>query len=142
MKRKKKNSAQARLIRKMRASGKKVSVNTKGIEKMSEVIENFAEPLLADCRSDNDIKNAIQFAVVVWNLTMFPEDEQDKRIQELVETLSTPGNIDQINQVKLEINSFINRKKKMFPHIQRVIIDCQFSGAGSSLRLDIASKDR
>ena len=73
---------------------------------------------------------------------MFPEDEQDKRIQELVETLSTPGNIDQINQVKLEINSFINRKKKLFPHIQRVVIDCQFSGAGSSLRLDIASKSQ
>lgn len=41
---KKKNSAQDRLIRKMRASGKKVSVTPKGIEKMSEVIENFAEP--------------------------------------------------------------------------------------------------
>ena len=139
---KKKNSAQARLIRKIRASGKKVSVNTKGIEKMSDVIEKFAEPLLTDCKNDNDIKNSIRFAVVVWNLTMFPEDEQDKRIQEFVETLSTPGNIDQINQAKLEINSFINRKKKMFPHIQRAIIDYQFSGAGSSLRIDIVSKDR
>jgi len=137
---KKKNSAQDRLIRKMRASGKKVSVTPKGIEKMSEVIENFAEPLLADCRSDDDIKNAIQFAVVVWNLTMFPEDEQDKRIQELVETLSTPGNIDQINRAKLFINSFINRKKKMFPHIQRAVIDYQFSRTGSNLRLNIVSK--
>jgi len=140
MKRKKKNSAQARLIRKMRASGKKVSVTPKGIEKMSDVIGKFAEPLLTDCRSDDDIKNAIQFAVLVWNLTMFPEDEQDKRIQELVETLSTPGNIDQINQAKLYINSFINRKKKMFPHIQRAVIDYQFSRAGSSLRLNIVSK--
>lgn len=140
MKRKKKNSAQARLIRKMRDSGKKVSVTPKGIEKMSEVIGNFAEPLLTDCKSDNDIKNAIQFAVVVWNLTMFPEDEQDKRIQELVVTLSTPDNIDQINQATLYINSFINRKKEMFPHIQRVVIDYQFSGTGSNIRLNIVSK--
>jgi hypothetical protein len=139
---KKKNSAQARLIRKMRASGKKVSVTPKGIEKMSEVIEDFAEPLLADCKSDNEIKKSIQFAVLVWNLTMFPEDEQDRIIQELVETLSPPGDIDQINQAKLEINSFINRKKEMFPHIQRVVIDYQFSGTGSNLRLNIVSQDR
>lgn len=98
--------------------------------------------LLADCRSDDDIKKAIQFAVVVWNLTMLPEDEQDRIIQELAETLSTLGDIDPINQAKLEINSFIKRKKKMFPHIQRVVIDCQFSGAGSNLRLDIASKGK
>ena len=142
MKRKKKNSAQARLIRKIRASGKKVSVTPKGIEKMSEVIGDFAEPLLTDCKSNDDIKKSIQFAVVVWNLTMLPEDEQDKIIQNLVKTLSTPGNIDQINRAKLEISSFINRKKKMFPHIQRTIIDYQFSGAGSNLRLDIASKGK
>ncbi|MDU9050716.1 MAG: hypothetical protein Q3M30_17855 [Candidatus Electrothrix sp. Rat3] len=107
---------------------------------MSDVIEKFAEPLLTDCRSDDEIKKSIQFAVVVWNLTMLPEDKQDKIIQELVEVLSPPGNIDQINQAKLEINSFINRKKEMFPNIQRTIIDYQFSGAGSNLRLDIASK--
>lgn len=140
MKRKKKNSAQARLIRKMRASGKKVSVTPKGIEKMSEVIGDFAEPLLRDCKSNDDIKKSIQFAVVVWNLTMLPEDEQDKIIQNLVKTLSTPGDIDQINQAKLFINSFINRKKELFPHIQRAITDYQFSGAGSNLRLNIVSQ--
>lgn len=109
---------------------------------MSEVIENFAEPLLADCRSDDDIKKAIQFAVIVWNLSMLPKDQQDKKIQELVDTLSTPSNTDQSNQAKLYINSLITRKKEMFPHIQRTVIDYQFSGAGSNLRLDIASKDR
>ncbi|WP_339133741.1 MAG: hypothetical protein WGN25_13580 [Candidatus Electrothrix sp. GW3-4] len=139
---KKKNTAQAKLIKKMRASGKKVAVNPKGIERMSEVIENFAEPLLADCRSDDDIKKAIQFAVIVWNLSMLPKDQQDKKIQELVDTLSTPSNTDQSNQAKLYINSLITRKKEMFPHIQRTVIDYQFSGAGSNLRLDIASKDR
>ncbi|MCI5122275.1 MAG: hypothetical protein D3908_14025 [Candidatus Electrothrix sp. AUS4] len=139
---KKKNTAQAKLIKKMRAAGKKVAVNPKGTVRMSDVIENFAEPLLTDCRSDDDIKKVIQFAVVVWNLTMFPEDEQDKRIQEFAETLCPPGNTDQINETKIFINSLIKRKKELFPHIQRIVVDYQLSGSGSNFRLGIVSKDR
>ena len=138
----KKNDARIRLIKKMRASGKKIIVESKGIEKMSEVIESFAEPLLADCKSDKDVKSTIQFAIQVWNLTMLPEYEQGKIIQDLAEAFSAPDNIDEINQAKLYINSFVNRKKRMFPHIQRTVIDYQFSGAGSNLRLDIVSKDQ
>ncbi len=138
---KKKVGAQAKLIKKMRASGKRVSVAPKGIEKMSEVIENFSEPLLVGCTSDEHRKSAIQFAIIVWNLSMLPEDEQDNCIQVTVNTLSASGNIDEISQLKGDINSLLNRKKVMFPHIQRAVVDYQFSGFGSNLRLEIASSD-
>ena len=136
------NVDQSRLIKKMQEAGKKVIVDPKGMEKMSEVIENFAESILVGCTNDKDIKNTIKFAILVWNLTILPEDEQKKIFQDLVETLSSPNNIDEINNSKHYINSLINRKRKLFPHIKRAVIDYQFSGSGSNLRLDIASADQ
>ncbi|MCI5148871.1 MAG: hypothetical protein D3916_05695 [Candidatus Electrothrix sp. MAN1_4] len=138
---KKKVGAQAKLIKKMRASGKKVSIAPKGIEKMSEVIEDFAKPLLVGCTSDEHRKTAIQFAIIVWNLSLLPEDAQDNGIQVIINTLSSPGNLDEINQLKGDINSLLNRKKVIFPHIQRAVVEYQFSGVGSNLRLEIASSD-
>jgi hypothetical protein len=131
--------AQAGLVKKMRTSGKKVAVNPKGLERMSDVIETFAEPLLRDCRSDNEIKKAIKFAIIVWNLTLLPENKQDNKIEELVKALSPSGKIDEITQTRYFINLLITRKRKKFPDIKRTVIDYQFSGAGSTLRLDIAS---
>ncbi|MBF0396894.1 MAG: hypothetical protein HQK78_08990 [Desulfobacterales bacterium] len=129
------------LIKKMQDLGKTVAVTPEGIEVMSEIIENFAEPLLVGCKNDKDIKNSIRFAILIWNLTLLSEDEQKNKIQELVETLSTPNNIDEINNSRYYIDLLINRKKESFSHIKRAIIDYQFSGADSSLRLDVASEN-
>ncbi|MCI5147934.1 MAG: hypothetical protein D3916_00740 [Candidatus Electrothrix sp. MAN1_4] len=132
-------TAQARLAKKIRRSGKKVSVNPQGLERMSDVIEEFAEPLLADCRNADEAKKAIQFAMIVWNLTLLPEKEQDNKIQEMLDALSPSDKIDAITQTRYFINLLITRKKKMFPDIKRTVIDFQLSGSGSNLRLDIAS---
>jgi len=135
-----KNDAQAKLIKKMQEAGKKIVVDPKGMEKMSEVIENFAEPLLEDCENDKDIKKIIKFAILVWNLTLIPDDDKQKNeIQNFVDTLSTSNDANEIRHFKHYTNLLVTRKRKMFSHIKRAIIDYQFSGSGSNLRLNIAS---
>jgi hypothetical protein len=52
---------------------------------MSEVILDYAQPLL-DCAEGDDIKKrAISIAVICWNLSMFPKDtrqvEKEKILQ-------------------------------------------------------------
>ncbi len=135
----KKNNAQLELIKKMQRSGKKIVVDPEGMEKMSVVIEEFAIPLLVDCKSDQDVKNAILCAILVWNLTFFSEDEQKDKIMDIIKMLSLPNNPDVLNGIKRDIDDLITRKRKLFSHVKRVVMDYKFSGAGSTLRLDIAS---
>jgi hypothetical protein len=130
---------QTKLLKKLEGSGKKIVVEPSGAVKMSDVITTFSAPLLEGCNTDDDVKNAIRFSIIIWNAAIIPEPERKELIDIIIKKTSIPDHPDYIEAVKPYIDMLIKRKEEMFPDIDRAIIDCQFSGSGSKLRLDIAS---
>jgi hypothetical protein len=130
---------QAKLLKKFEGSGKKIVVEPSGAVKMSDVIQDFAEPLLLESVTDAEVKDAIKFSILVWNASLVPSPERENVVETLIKELSNPDLPDRTESVKSYIDMLLERKKDLFPDIDRTIVDCQFSESGSKLRLDVAS---
>jgi hypothetical protein len=120
-------------------SGNKVIVEPSGAVRMSEVLQDFAEPLLQDCVTDAEVKETIRFSMLVWNVSLMPTSDREKNIELLIENLAKTDQPEHIEAAKYYVDMLLKRKKIMFPDLNRIIVDCQFSGAGSKLRFDVAS---
>ena len=130
---------QVQLSKRLERSGKKVVIDPSGAAKMSEVMQDFAEPLLLESVTDAEVKDAIKFSILVWNASLVPSPERENLVETLIKELSNPDLPDHTESVKSYIDMLLERKKDLFPDIDRTIVDCQFSGSGSKLRLDVAS---
>jgi hypothetical protein len=134
-------SPQVKFKEKLERSGKKVVVEPSGcgIVRMSEVLQDFAEPLLHDCVTDAEFKNAIMFSILVWNASLTTATDKEKSAEFIIEKLAKSDQHEHIETTQYYIIKLLKRKEIMFPNINRFIVDCQFSGAGSNLRFDVAS---
>jgi hypothetical protein len=89
--------------------------------KMSQVIEEFAEPLLQGARTDEQIRCALGTAIVAWNLSCLPEERQLAVLQE--------GSGKQLGQeAVLILQELIRRRLELFPEIDRPILDFEYRG--------------
>ena len=91
--------------------------------KMSEVIFKLADPLLKTCGDDDKlIKTIIALTIGVWNKLMFPDDEQGKIEDEMIDYIvPKSGDAEDIG-VLVHINDLITeRKNRYFPNLRRAI---------------------
>ena len=106
--------------------------------KMSEVIIDFSEPLLNECRNFEEEKKALSLAMFVWNLSLIPKRKQAKSIKEICsETLSLDK--DEMKDFMETIKFLLNRKKEFFNNNSRFIMDYQISPNHESFHLNVAS---
>ncbi|MBW2149689.1 MAG: hypothetical protein JRI22_22070 [Deltaproteobacteria bacterium] len=136
-------SGQALLLEKMKKSkylpGAKFVIEPNGKEKMSEVVLDFAKPLLDECRDSDTEKKAISLAILVWNMSLLPENSRDQAIQKMYSDLLPSDDATDLATMMYCVDMLMERKRKYFPKNKRAIIDYQFSGSGKDRRLDVAS---
>ena len=119
--------------------GKGVVLGPPPAEKMSEVILDFAEPVLADFLGDEEYKTALSAAITAWNLALLPEDSYKQMYQETISTLQPEippkvrGNFQDI------IESLVRRKKRHFSQYRRFIADFHLVDSGPNRHLTVAS---
>jgi hypothetical protein len=110
--------------------------NTGDLEKMSDVIHRFAEPL----RDENgDVPpNMIRFAILVWNASLLPKDKQEEAFRDIIKAL--PGNVRGLREGALStISILLERKEKYFSDNKRVIIDYDITETEDMLNLNVIS---
>jgi hypothetical protein len=110
--------------------------NDDRLEKMSDVIHRFAEPL----RDENgDIPaNMLRFAILVWNASLLPEDEQEEAFRDIMKAL--PSKEREFREGALfAIGILLKRKKKYFSDNKRVIIDYEITETKDMLNLNVVS---
>ena len=105
--------------------------------KMSEIILDFAQPLLEHAPDDEGYKSALSIAILTWNLTLLPEKEkkktEKKMINELGQTLSGK------KILKNVIQELTKRKIEPFSHINRMITDYHLDCTGDSYHFNVIS---
>ena len=129
-------SGQIKLLNKLEKSGKNVVIDPSDVVRMSDVLQEFAKPILLESITDSEIKDAIKFSIFIWNASLVPSPEKEDLIETFIKQVSTPDNTEAIRPY---IDMLLKRKKDKFPNINRTIVDCQFSGSGKDLRFDVAS---
>ena len=90
--------------------------------KMSEVILDFAEPLLDAIDDDEFFENAINCAVACWNLSFLPEKKQRRQLRAIVNEL---GKSALLTRVEAEdcTRMLLERKRIFFADEKRIVVN-------------------
>jgi len=142
-KKRKVTSAQAHFIEKVTKSNKlpvsKMIVDPEREAKMSEVILDFAKPFLNKCEDEESEKKAIELAILIWNLSLFPKKSRDQEIEKLCSGLLPSEDANDFAALMNYVNILLERKQEYYPDNKRAIISYQMSGSGKNRLLDVAS---
>jgi hypothetical protein len=109
-------------------------------EKMSEIIVEYAAPLIDVAKRAEDQKKAISMAIAIWNISLLPEKNQLESLKEIENIISSSTKGDGFSKERQEIFSYlINRKKNLFQDINRFIQDYEFIETPAGFHLNIVS---
>lgn len=105
---------------------------------MSEVLLDFAQPLLDSVDNDTAFENAISIAVLCWNISFLPEKEQSKMLREIVDEI---GKSDALTRLEVEdcVKMLLERKKVLFADYRRMIINYKIVEEEGAERLLVMS---
>jgi len=106
--------------------------------KMSEVILDFAEPLLDAIDDDELFENAIGCAVVCWNLSFLTEKKQQRQVRTIVNKLDKS---DLLTRFEAEdcVRMLLERKRVFFADEKRIVINYKIVEEGDYQRLLVMS---
>lgn|GEM_PF-924083 len=106
--------------------------------KMSEVLLEFAEPLMEDSDDDESFRSKIALAALSWNLTLMPKNEQEATMHNIVEEL---GRFDAFVRcgVRESIRMLIDRKRTLFADDNRLIVNYEIVEEKTGPRLLVMS---
>lgn len=107
-------------------------------EKMSDIILEFAEPLLKEAGDDlKAMDSAISFAVTVWNMSLLPKDMETKAFQDILGIIGDCR--DMRNEGENIVKILLDRKAKLYPGNKRYIINYEFGMRNGKPWLNVAS---
>ena len=119
------------------SEGKTKIIQSPG-EKMSEVLLDFAEPLLNGNEDISELDRKIGFAMYVWNMSVLtPEDVQD--VIPCVAGLFCSDTGQGIAGTLSLIKMLLKRKEEHFSHIKKLIIDYEINQKNGEPSLKVIS---
>ena len=128
------DAAQAALARRVQAREADIilRVNPPGVEKMSEVLLQFAEPILERSAPLEEIRATLFFAMTIWNYALLPAEARSEPKGLLREVMSDPWS-------RSVAQRLLERKAQLFSDNQRMFYDLEVSQRGDELRVNVVS---
>jgi len=118
----------------------KVLINPPDHEKMSEVILEFAQPLLDVVNDDASTKHIIAFAIDAWNFAIIQEQSGSKALEKMMRETAKSGTDEAtIVRYKPYFDMLFQRKRELFPDNQRMILDYEFTESRDNFHLNVLS---
>lgn len=109
-------------------------------EKMSDVIIRFAAPLMEIAKNDEEDKKALVIAIMIWNLSLIPEEVKASQRNQINKMLGISDEKDhESKQMKEFVDFMLKRKKAEFPNIHRIILDYDIVETPQGLHLNVVS---
>jgi len=124
------------------ALGAKIEIPTsEGEAKMSAVILQLAEPLIRKHGKTAERAEAIiMLTIAGWNKSMFPSDEQPIVEKDLIDCFVPKDGSAEAVGVAIEVMDVVaERREKLFPDFQKIIVDYEVGIGGGRLTLNVTS---
>ena len=105
--------------------------------KMSEVLLEFAEPLLEDS-FDEEFEPIISFASMCWNCSFLPQKQQQSHLKDIIRSM---GKFDLHNRLEAKkwFNMLLERKRIFFADERRIIANYRIIEEEDEHRLIVMS---
>lgn len=105
---------------------------------MSEIIAEFAAPLLREAIDEKSEELAILMAVASWNLSLMPIEERESIIKEIVNISPTEKDKEIAESI---VRMLIWRKELFFSHVRRYVVSYDLRWTDNKLILNVISID-
>lgn len=119
--------------------GEKLVIAPSGRVKMSEVLADFVEPYMDSVDTEEAYRKLLTLAVMAWNASFLPEEEQQEMIDRVLEAGIPAGDDELRAGLKGIVNMLIARKRAYFSEYTRWIIDFEVTDTGKGYHLTVAS---
>lgn len=104
--------------------------------KMSEVILDLAEDLLEAAETKSQYNSAITITCIAWNLATLNSEEYKNSLER---QLSKMGDQSYQQDTLKIIDALVEKKNRLYPDINRVILDYDLIGNKHNFHLNIVS---
>ncbi|MCX6060589.1 MAG: hypothetical protein NTW69_20920 [Chloroflexi bacterium] len=111
--------------------------NPKGEISMSDAISQIIKPYVNDAPDYNSFNILVTFACLAWNTSILPEEQRNEAIGKMVDVI--PGKMEDRIETLALLAELMERKRKLFPNITRVIMEYKVTDTGNDFHIAIAS---
>jgi hypothetical protein len=108
-----------------------------GLEVMSNVIWEFAGPLLEMCADEAAERNAISMAIFVWNSALLPEQECKETLAAYLEQHRNSLPPEELETLSKLIDQLLEDKLTRFSDNRKRITNCTFGVFGDNRRIEV-----
>lgn len=106
--------------------------------KMSEVLLDFAEPILDGMRDDSCFDDAIAFSALCWNLALMPSEEQRVHLNDAAGAMAG-SDLFKREGIQQCVRMLLDRKRAFFADCKRLIVDYEIVQERTGPRLLVVS---
>ena len=111
--------------------------NAKGEINMSDAIKHLIEPFSEDTPDYESFSGLVTLACVAWNTSLFPEKKREEILIEMMDVFE--GNIEEQVETFNLLGELMERKRKLFPNVTRMIVEHKVTDRGGDFHIAIAS---
>jgi hypothetical protein len=105
--------------------------------KLSDVINEFAEPLLEKCSSFREQEKMLSLSILVWNMCVTPQEVADNIKKDLHEKICK-GDKQTIKDMEEILQYLIVRKNSLYKDDKRFVISYNITKIKDGLHLEVA----
>lgn len=108
-----------------------------GMEAMSQVILDFAAPLLETCSDEASERKAISLAIYVWNTAMLPEPQCRRILEAYLDECQKAIPPEELNTLSGYIDRMVQTRRTRFAHNRNKITNCTFGDYGPDRHIEV-----
>jgi hypothetical protein len=113
----------------------RLRLNAAGVEKMSNVLLRFAEPILDRFAPLDEKKATLLFSITAWNYCLMSSEEQSQMRWELRHIFNNARH-------RADFEMLIQRKTELYPRNRRLFMGLEVAeSAGCRLHVNVVSTD-
>jgi hypothetical protein len=134
---KKKNKAHAAMPLPEEFKRPNTQTDDEGMEVMSQVILDFAAPLLETCHDEASERKAISLAIYVWNTALLPEQECRRTLDAYLAEYQKVVPPEELRTLSGYIDQLVQTRKRRYAHNQKKITNCTFGDFGADRHIEV-----
>jgi len=104
---------------------------------MSDAISQLIKPYRDDAPDYNSFNNLVTIACIAWNTSNLPEKTRDEAINKMLAVI--PGRTEDRLEMLGLITDLMDRKRKLFPNVSRIIMEHKVTDRGNNFHIAVAS---
>ena len=108
-----------------------------GMEVMSQVILDFAAPLLETCNDEASERKAISLAIYVWNTALLPEAECRRTLDAYLAEYQKVISPEELRILSGYIDQLVQTRKRRFALNHKKITNCTFGDFGADRHIEV-----